>query len=126
MNSTGTTYRRNSDGTITTLLGPEGTVIDPLVAKNVYLANAYQRISYSFHQQGGILANFTTRPTDFLTVTAGGEYRSWTADHPGHFTNLFGKTSINQSYARTRLDRKDHDINLLPPLVPGGPRWSVQ
>jgi hypothetical protein len=82
MNSLGTVYRRNSDGTITSLVGPEGYVIDPTVARNTYLANAFQRISYSFHQQGGILASLTTKPTDFLTVTAGGEFRSWTADHP--------------------------------------------
>ncbi|MBS1214550.1 MAG: TonB-dependent receptor plug, partial [Proteobacteria bacterium] len=100
MNSLGTVYRRNSNGTITTLVGPEGYVIDPVVARNTYLANAFQRISYSFHQQGGILASFTTKPVDFLTVTAGGEFRSWTADHPGHFTNLYGKSSVNFSYAR--------------------------
>ena len=100
MNSLGTVYRRNADGTILSLVGPEGYVIDPTVARNTYLANAYQRISYSFHQQGGILASLTTKPTDFLTVTAGGEFRSWMADHPGHFTNLYGKTSVNFSYAR--------------------------
>ncbi len=100
MNSLGTVFSRGSDGTITSLVGPDGTVNSPLVAKNTYLANAYQRISYSFHQQGGILASFTTRPVDFLGVTAGGEFRSWTADHPGHFTNLYGKKSVNFSYAR--------------------------
>lgn len=100
MNSLGTVYRRNSDGTILTLVGPQGYVIDPTVARNTYLANAYQRISYSFHQQGGILASYTTKPADFLTVTGGGEFRLWKADHPGHFTNLYGKTSVNFSYAR--------------------------
>ena len=51
----------------------------------------------------------TTKPADFLTVTAGGEFRSWTADHPGHFTNLYGKTSVNFSYARRDTDRQGHE-----------------
>jgi outer membrane receptor protein involved in Fe transport len=100
LNSLGTVFSRGSDGNVTSLLGPDGTVNDPTVAKNVYLVNAFQRISYSFHQQGGILASFTTKPTDWLGLTAGGEFRSWSADHPGHFTNLYGKTSVNFSYAR--------------------------
>ncbi|MEW6509613.1 MAG: TonB-dependent receptor [Bacteroidota bacterium] len=95
----GTTFRRFSDGSIFTLLGDNGTITSPTVAINTYLANAAQRISYSLHQQGGILANLDLRPAEFLKLTVGGEFRSWTADHPGHFTNLFGKTSYTTSYA---------------------------
>lgn len=100
LNGQGTVYRRNSDGTITSLVGPEGYIIDPVVARTTYLGNAFQRISYSFHQQGGILASVATKPFEFLNVTAGGEFRQWTADHPGHFTNMYGGTSRTQSYAR--------------------------
>jgi outer membrane receptor protein involved in Fe transport len=96
----GTVFARNADNTITTLLGPDGTITSPIVARDTYLRNAQQRISYSFHQQGGILANIAMKPMTFLDLTVGGEYRSWTADHPGHFTNLFGKTSSTISYAR--------------------------
>ena len=100
LTSGGTVFARNANGTITSLLGPDGTIIDPLVARDTYLKNAQQRISYSFHQQGGILASLSTKPLSFLDLTVGGEFRSWTADHPGHFTNLFGKTSSTISYAR--------------------------
>jgi outer membrane receptor protein involved in Fe transport len=96
----GTTFARNADGTITSLLGDLGTIVDPIVARDTYLKSAQQRISYSFHQQGGLLASFNTKPLSFLDLTVGGEYRQWTADHPGHFTNLFGKTSSTISYAR--------------------------
>lgn len=100
INSNGTTYRRNADGTIFTLLGDDGTITDPTVAMNTYLGPAFQRISYSLHQQGGVLANYDMKPAEFLKLTVGGEFRSWTADHPGHYTNLFGKSSITTSYAR--------------------------
>ena len=99
-------YKLNSDGTITASLGPDGTIVDPLVARNVYLANAFQKISYSFHQQGGVLANFESRPLDFLRLSLGGELRMWTADHPGYFTNLYGKTSIVQPYSRRDVSGK--------------------
>ncbi|MBI3004356.1 MAG: TonB-dependent receptor, partial [Ignavibacteriales bacterium] len=73
---------------------PDGSIRDTAVIRNVYLRtvttatnNAYQRDSYSLHQQGGILANYETRLNEDLKVTLGGEFRSWTADHPGHFTN---------------------------------------
>lgn len=100
INSNGTTYRRNADGTIFTLLGNDGTITDPAVALNTYLGPAYQRISYSLHQQGGVMANYDMKPAEYLKLTVGGEFRSWTADHPGHYTNLFGKSSITASYAR--------------------------
>ena len=100
MNGTGTTFARASNNIVTTLLGPDGTITDPKVALNTYLGSGYQRISYSLHQQGGVLANMDLKPTEFLKLTVGGEFRSWSADHPGHFTNLFGKTSVTTTYAR--------------------------
>jgi outer membrane receptor protein involved in Fe transport len=100
LNSSGTVFRRNSNGTLLSLVGSDGTVVDPAVVINTYLLNAFQRISYSFHQQGGILASYDTRLTDWAKVTLGGEFRSWTADHPGHYVNLYGKTSVTTRYAR--------------------------
>lgn len=76
--------------------GPNGEIAD-LASATTYLANAYQRDSYSLHQQGGILANYETRLNDALKITAGGEFRSWTADHPGHYVNLYGKPWISTS-----------------------------
>lgn len=73
----------------------DGSIQDTAVIKNVYLLNAYQRDSYSWHQQGGLLASLETKVSDELKMTIGGEYRSWTADHPGYFTNLYGKTNIS-------------------------------
>lgn len=89
----------NSSGSIAnSARASDGSIADTASAR-IYLANAYQRDSYSFHQQGGILANYETRLSDDLKATVGGEFRYWTADHPGHFTNLFGKTALNaQSY----------------------------
>ncbi len=63
------------------------------------LKNAYQRNSYSIHNQTGILASYEKKFNKDLTVTGGAEFRYWKADHPGYFTNLFGKTSTTQSYA---------------------------
>ncbi|MBI4418947.1 MAG: TonB-dependent receptor [Ignavibacteriales bacterium] len=81
------------------LLSGNGSITNPTVVDTFYLRNAYQRDSYSLHQQWGILASYAFQPTDQLNLTVGGEFRSWTADHPGHFTNLYGKTSITaQSY----------------------------
>lgn len=83
----------------------EGTGViktDAAAAKYVasrFLSGAYQRVSYSFHRQWGIIGSWDTRLMDELKVTVGGEYRDWFADHPGHFTNLFGKKFITgQSY----------------------------
>ncbi|TAL76452.1 MAG: TonB-dependent receptor, partial [Bacteroidetes bacterium] len=71
-------------------------------AANIYLKNAYQRISYSLHQQVGIIASYNQKVGDMLNLTFGGELRSWSADHPGHFTNLFGKKSLTaQTYGFT-------------------------
>jgi outer membrane receptor protein involved in Fe transport len=99
--SAGTTFARNATtNVISTFVGPGGYVDDLNFAINSYLRNAQQRISYSFHQQGGVLANLTMKPTSFLDLTVGGEFRKWTADHPGHFTNLFGKKNATMTYAR--------------------------
>jgi outer membrane receptor protein involved in Fe transport len=99
--SAGTVFSRSSStNVVTSLVGPAGYVDNVNVAINTYLRNALQRISYSFHQQGGILANVSMKPADFVDVVVGGEFRSWTADHPGHYTNLFGKKSGTTAYAR--------------------------
>ena len=100
LSSAGTVWRLNSDGTVFNLYGPDGFIDNVATARDVYLVNAFQRISYSFHQQGGILARFETMPVENLKLTLGGEYRRWSADHPGHFTNIYGKTSSTYSYAR--------------------------
>ncbi|HMT12300.1 MAG TPA: TonB-dependent receptor, partial [Ignavibacteria bacterium] len=63
------------------------------------LKNAYQRISYSLHSQYGLLASYQTVLGKSLNVVGGVEFRNWSADHPGHFTNLFGKSFVTQSYA---------------------------
>ncbi|MCU0452040.1 MAG: TonB-dependent receptor [Bacteroidetes bacterium] len=77
-----------------THLDSDGAILNAAVADTMYLRNAYQRDSYSLHQQGGLLASYEFKPMEDLKVTAGGEFRYWTADHPGHYTNLYGKTSI--------------------------------
>ncbi len=76
-------------------LDADGAIKDSTTARTIYLANAYQRDSYSLHQQWGVLASYDFKPMDDLKVTAGGEFRSWSADHPGHFVNLYGKTALN-------------------------------
>ncbi len=99
----------NSAGTPSNIQrDPDGSIRDTAIIKNVYLrtvatgtTNAYQRDSYSLHQQGGILANYETRLSEDMKVTLGGEFRSWTADHPGHFTNLYGQSFLSaQQYGR--------------------------
>jgi outer membrane receptor protein involved in Fe transport len=91
-------YSVGSDGTITTKFGPGGYLDDLNTIQNYYLSGAQQRISYSLHQQGGILASIDMKPLENLKLTLGGEYRKWTADHPGHYTNMFGGTSTTTSY----------------------------
>jgi outer membrane receptor protein involved in Fe transport len=59
-----------------------------------FLKNAYQRISYSLHQQWGIIGSWETKINEQLKLTTGFEYRDWFADHPGYYTNLFGKSSL--------------------------------
>jgi len=88
----------STTGVVTSYFGPDGLINDVGLAQNRYLVNASQRISYSFHQQAGILANISTQPVDFLKLTGGMEFRYWNANHPGHYTNLFGKDSVTFSY----------------------------
>lgn len=111
INSSGTmfSFKRANTGnngtSIDTLLSNyynnEGYIGDTTAA-NIYLKNAFQRISYSFHRQYGILASLQTKLNKDFNITTGAEFRSWRADHPGHFTNLFGKTTVNQTYAAVK------------------------
>ncbi len=83
------------------LLGPSGSIgpdaQNYIAAK--FLAGANQKISYSLHRQYGFVGSWDTKVMDNLKLVLGGEYRSWYADHPGHFTNLFGKPFVTaQSY----------------------------
>ncbi len=101
MNSTGTLFSVNSRGGVTDKYGEGGVLTNVDTARVVYLGPAYQRNSYSLHNQTGLLANYDFMPREDLKLTVGGEFRYWWADHPGHFTNLFGKTSITaQQYSR--------------------------
>lgn len=99
MNSTGTLFSFSGDTLVTNRYNSQGYVDNVGIADTIYLKNAYQRISYSLHQQIGLIANYRTKFGKNLDLTVGGELRSWSADHPGHFTNLFGKSSVTQSYA---------------------------
>lgn len=113
MNSTGTMFSiaKNTnfmpgfslDTLKTNLYNSEGVVGDSSSAMS-YLKNAFQRISYSFHQQMGILASWQKEFNKNLNFTGGAEVRRWTADHPGHFTNLFGKTTVTQRYGYRKSD----------------------
>lgn len=87
------------DTLITNKYGSEGYINSLGVFDTVYSKNAYQRNSYSIHNQGGVLASYERNINKNLRVTAGAEFRLWKADHPGYFTNLFGKTSVTQKYA---------------------------
>jgi outer membrane receptor protein involved in Fe transport len=89
------------DTILTNYYNTEGYIGDSASA-NIYLKNAFQRISYSFHQQLGVLASIQTKVNKDFNITAGAEFRNWKADHPGHFTNLFGKTTVNQTYAAVK------------------------
>jgi outer membrane receptor protein involved in Fe transport len=102
MNSTGTLFSVNSrTGAVTDKYGEGGVLTDVDTARVVYLGPAYQRNSYSLHNQTGILTNYDFMPREDLKLTVGGEFRYWWADHPGHYTNLFGKQFITaQSYQR--------------------------
>ncbi len=86
--------------------GDEG-YITTLANANVYLGPAFQRNSYSLHSQYGLLSNFQTQLSKNLNITAGFEIRNWTADHPGHFTNLYGKDSVTQTYGYKRAGSGD-------------------
>jgi outer membrane receptor protein involved in Fe transport len=67
---------------------------------NKFLKNAYQKIAYSLHRQWGVIASWDMQLLKEFKITLGGEYRDWFADHPGYFTNLYGKSSITaQKYS---------------------------
>lgn len=119
MNNMGTLFalsnNRNNKGVngmkrdtlVTNFYGPEGYVTNDSVANFIFLRqggnssqNAYQRISYSLHQQIGILSSYSTEFGKNIDFTGGAEFRYWKADHPGHFVNLFSKDSITaQQYS---------------------------
>jgi outer membrane receptor protein involved in Fe transport len=88
-----------TDTLLTNLYNSSGYLSDFGVFDTVYSKNAYQRNSYSIHNQTGILASYEKQFDFNLNLTAGAEFRYWNADHPGYFTNLFGKTSTTQRYA---------------------------
>jgi len=73
---------------------PDGVLRDAAFIRDTYLLNAYQRDSFSLHRQFGLLTSIDTQWGNTAKLTFGGEFRSWFADHPGFFTNLYGKTSI--------------------------------
>lgn len=87
------------DTLITNKYGSEGYINSYGVFDTVYSKNAYQRNSYSVHNQSGILASFEKSLNKNLRLTGGAEFRYWKAEHPGYFTNLFGKPSTTQRYA---------------------------
>jgi len=90
-------------GATAPIRGSDGAISNVDWAREVWLRNAFQRISYSFHQQGGLLTSMDTQLGNMFKLTVGGEGRYWTADHPGHFVNLYGKQSVNATYARRSL-----------------------
>lgn len=87
------------DTLITNKYGPDGYINSFGVFDTVYSKNAYQKNSYSIHNQTGILASYEKSLNKSLKFTGGAEFRYWTAKHPGYYTNLFGKTSTTQRFA---------------------------
>lgn len=83
----------------TNLYNTQGYIGNFGVFDTVYSKTAYQRNSYSIHNQTGILASYEKEFSKTFKMTGGAEFRYWKADHPGYFTNLFGKTSTTQRYA---------------------------
>lgn len=81
-------------------LNGEGYIADSNTARQYFLVSgANQRISYSLHSQYGLLTSFSQDVSKKFKYTAGAEFRNWRADHPGQFTNLFSRTSINLTYS---------------------------
>jgi outer membrane receptor protein involved in Fe transport len=91
----GSSLNGQSDFEIGALRNEHGIIDDVDYIINDYLANAYQRDSFSLHRQLGLLTNFDTKIGDNVNLTVGGEFRSWQANHPGFYTNLYGKDSVN-------------------------------
>lgn len=91
----GSSLNGQSDFEIGALRNEDGIIDDVDYIVNDYLRFAYQRDSYSLHRQLGLLTNFDTKIGENINLTVGGEFRSWQADHPGFFTNLYGQDSIN-------------------------------
>lgn len=87
------------DTLLTNYYGSEGYINSFGVFDTIYSKNAVQKNSYSLHNQEGILASYEKSLTKNFKITGGAEFRYWQADHPGYFTNLFGKTSSTQKYA---------------------------
>ena len=87
------------DTLTTNYYGSEGYINSLGVFDTIYSKNAFQRNSYSIHNQTGILASYEKNFNNLFKLTGGAEFRYWTADHPGYFTNLFGKTNVTQRYA---------------------------
>ncbi len=87
------------DTLTTNYYGSEGYINSFGVFDTIYTKNAYQRNSYSIHNQTGILASYEKSFGKTFRLTGGAEFRYWTAEHPGYFTNLFGKNSVTQRYA---------------------------
>lgn len=83
----------------TNLYSTQGYLNNFGIFDTVYSKNAFQRNSYSIHNQTGILASYEKEFSKVFKMTGGAEFRYWNADHPGYFTNLFGKTSTTQRYA---------------------------
>ncbi len=119
MNSTGTLFALSNntnnigvngmkrDTLTVNYYGSEGFVTNDSIANAIYLRqtgnssqSSYQRISYSLHRQFGFLGSYQTKFGKHVDFTGGAEFRSWRADHPGHFVNLFSKDSITaQQYS---------------------------
>jgi len=75
-----------------------------------FLTSAFQRTSYSFHDQWGLIGSWDTKVNNELKITVGGEFRDWFADHPGHFTNMYGKKFVTSSSARYGWRGKDGKV----------------
>ena len=91
----GSSLNGQSDFEIGALRNKDGIIDNVDYIRDDYLLNAYQRDSFSLHRQLGLLTNFDTKISDNINLTVGGEFRSWQANHPGFYTNLYGKDSVN-------------------------------
>ena len=116
------------DTLLTNKYGSEGYINSFGVFDTVYSKTALQKNSYSLHNQMGILASYERNLTKNFKITGGAEFRYWKADHPGYFTNLFGKTSSTQSYAFTDTTGKVTGATFRRNIYQGdidGPNYDV-